>query len=211
MGCDIAQGTGNDKSAIAIRNGNKIVFAKTYNLELFDLIEQIKAIAKEYEVSRINIEQDGVGRDKYLILKDSGLPVFGIQTGGGAGQQDTDFIFNKAENDERKKTFSRKRDEVWWNLRTLMNPLRPQVPESQGKLPLLLPDSVMLRQELSAITYSRNESGKIKIISKAELKNKIDRSSDLADSIVFACAEMGDDFYMPCAFGAINISSNRIS
>ena len=67
----------------------------------------------------------------------------------------------------------------------------------------------MLRQELSAITYSRNESGKIKIISKAELKNKIDRSSDLADSIVFACAEMGDDFYMPCAFGAINISSNR--
>lgn len=211
MGCDIGQGTGNDKSAIAIRNGNKIVFAQTYNLELFDLIAKITELHKQYEVNRINIEQDGVGRDKYLILKDSGLPVFGIQTGGGAGQQDTDFIFNKAENDERKKTFSRKRDEVWWNLRTLMNPLRPQVPESQGKLPLLLPDSVMLRQELSAITYSRNESGKIKIISKAELKNKIDRSSDLADSIVFACAEMGDAFYMPCAFGAINISNdNRI-
>ena len=35
MGVDVAQGTGNDKSAIAIRNGNKIVFAQTFNLELF--------------------------------------------------------------------------------------------------------------------------------------------------------------------------------
>ena len=207
-GIDVAQGTGNDKSAIAIRNGNKIIFAKTYNLELFALIEKIKNICKEYNVSRINIEQDGVGRDKFLILQDSGLPVYGIQTGGGAGMQDTDFVFNKAANEEKKKTFCRKRDEVWWNLRNLMNPYRPQVPETQGKLPLILPDILMLRQELSAITYSKNESGKIKIISKAELKNKIDRSSDLADSIVFACAEMDDDFYMPCSFGAINISSS---
>lgn len=208
MGIDVANGLGNDKSAIAIRNGNKIVFAETFNLELFDLIEKIKEIAKEYSVNRINIEQDGVGRDKFLILKNSGLPVFGIQTGGGAGQQESDFIFNKTENEERKKTFFRKRDEVWWNLRELMNPLRPQVPDTQGKLPLLLPDTTMLRQELSAITYDRKNGGKIKIISKAELKNKIDRSSDLADSIVFACAEMGDDFYMPCSFGAINISNN---
>ena len=81
--------------------------------------------------------------------------------------QDTDFVFNKAANEEKKKTFCRKRDEVWWNLRNLMNPYRPQVPETQGKLPLILPDILMLRQELSAITYSKNESGKIKIISKS--------------------------------------------
>ena len=48
-GIDVAQGTGNDKSAIAIRNGNKIIFAKTYNLELFALIEKIKNICKEYK------------------------------------------------------------------------------------------------------------------------------------------------------------------
>lgn len=209
MGVDIAQGTGNDKSAIAVRNGNKIIFAQTYNLELFDLIEKIKEIYEQYNVQRIYIEQDGVGRDKFLILEKVGLPVFGIQTGGGAGQQNTDFIFNKEENERRKKDFNRKRDEVWWHLRELMNPLRPKVPETEGMLPLLLPDSNMLRQELSAITYSRSENGKIKIISKADLKEKIDRSSDLADSIVFACAEMSDDFYMPCAFGAINISNNR--
>ena len=207
MGVDVAQGTGNDKSAIAIRNGNKIVFAQTFNLELFDLIEKIKELYTEYNVQKIYVEQDGVGRDKFLILEKIGLPVFGIQTGGGAGQQNTDFIFNKDENERRKKDFARKRDEVWWHLRELMNPLRPQVPETQGMLPLLLPDIIMLRQELSAITYTRADNGKIKIISKADLKTKIDRSSDLADSIVFACAEMEDDFYMPCAFGAINISN----
>ena len=207
MGVDVAQGTGNDKSAIAIRNGNKIVFAQTFNLELFDLIEKIKELYTEYNVQKIYVEQDGVGRDKFLILEKIGLPVFGIQTGGGAGQQNTDFIFNKDENERRKKDFARKRDEVWWHLRELMNPLRPQVPETQGMLPLLLPDIIMLRQELYAITYTRADNGKIKIISKADLKTKIDRSSDLADSIVFACAEMEDDFYMPCAFGAINISN----
>lgn len=137
------------------------------------------------------------------------MPVFGIQTGGGAGIQNNEFVFNKAGNEQKKRDFYRKRDEVWWHLRELMNPLRPQVPESLGKLPLLLPDNPMLIQELSAITYKReNDNGKIKIISKVELRNKIDRSSDLADSIVFACAEMEDDFYMPCAFGAINISNN---
>lgn len=213
MGVDVAQGTGNDKSAISVRNGNKIVFAETFNLELFDLIEKIKEIYHQFNAQKIYIEQDGVGRDKFLILEKIGLPVFGIQTGGGAGVQNADFVFNKEGNEQKKRDYYRKRDEVWWHLRDLMNPLRPQIPESLGKLPLLLPDSTMLRQELSAITYTREgSSGKIKIISKAELKNKIDRSSDLADSIVFACAEMEDDFYMPCSFGAINISNetNRL-
>lgn len=194
MGVDIAQGTGNDKSAIAIRNGNKIVFADTFNLELFDLIEKIKELYHKFGASRINIEQDGVGRDKFLILEKIGLPVYGIQTGGGAGQQGNGFVFDKSENERRKKDFYRKRDEVWWHLRELMNPLRPQIPETQNQLPLLLPDTSMLRQELSAITYKKSDDGKIKIISKDELKKKIDRSSDLADSIVFACADMSDDF-----------------
>lgn len=206
-GVDVSNGIGGDASAIAVRNGNKIIFADTFNLQLFDLIDKIKEIYTKYNVSRINIELDGVGRDKYLILQNSGLPVYGIQTGGGAGQQGDEFIFNKNENDRRKQDFHRKRDEVWWNLRNLMNPLRPNIPETEGKLPLLLPDNTMLRQELSAITYSKTDYGKIKIISKEDLRNKIDRSSDLSDAICFACYGQDDHFYMPCTFGAINISS----
>lgn len=206
-GVDVASGVGGDKSAISIRNGNKIIYCETFNLDLFGLIEKIKELYVEYKISRINIELDGVGRDKFLILEKSGLPVYGIQTGGGAGQQDNEFVFNKAENDRRKKDFYRKRDEVWWNLRDLLNPLRPKIPETEGKLPLLIPDNTMLRQELSAITYSRINSGKIKIISKDELRNKIDRSSDLSDSICFACYGMDDGFYMPCAFGGISIGA----
>lgn len=210
MGVDVAQGTGADNSAIAIRNGNKIIYAKIFDLELFQLIEKIKEIYAKYNVSKIYIEKDGVGRDKFLILQQSGLPVVGIQTGGGAGLPPDSYVYNKEENDRKKKEFTGKRAEIWWHFRELMNPLRPKIQETKGQLPLLLPDSEMLRQELSAITYSRTDAGgKIKIISKEALKDKIDRSSDLADSIVFACSEMNNSFYMPCAFGSIQISSTR--
>lgn len=208
FGIDIGNGVGNDKSAISIRNGNKIIFSQTYNLELFSLIDKIKELNDEYKPSKICVELDGIGRDKYLILQNMGLPVQGVQMGGGAGLQDSDFIFDKSGNDKKKQDFFRKRDEVWFDLRKLLNPYRPKLPESEGKNSLLLPDITMLRQELSAITYSKNESGKIKVVSKEELRKKIARSTDLADSIAFACYGLDNDFYMPCNFGAINISSN---
>lgn len=213
FGIDIGNGVGNDKSAISIRNGNKIVFSQTYNLELFDLIDKIKELNDEYNPSKIVVELDGIGRDKFLILQQMGLPVQGVQMGGGAGIQDSDFIFDKTGNEQKKQDFHRKRDEVWFDLRNLMNPYRPKLPETEGKLSLLLPDNTMLRQELSAITYSKNDTGKIKVISKDDLRKKIARSSDLADSVAFACYQLDNEFYMPCAFGAINISNeiNRVN
>lgn len=207
FGIDIGNGVGNDKSAISIRNGNKIVFAETYNLELFDLIDKIKELNDEYKPSKIVVELDGIGRDKYLILQQLGLPVQGIQSGGGAGSPNNEFMFDRMANDKKKQDFYRKRDEAWWNLRDYICPYRPTMSETEGKLPLLLPENTALRQELSAMTYYKTDNGKIKIVSKEELRKKLGRSPDIADSIVFACYNSGG-FYMSCAFGAINISSN---
>ena len=207
FGIDVGNGVGNDKSAIAIRNGNKIIFAETYNLKLFALIDKIKELNNKYNPTKICIELDGIGRDKYLLLEQAGLPVFGIQSGGGAGAQDNEFSFNKMENEKKKQDFYRKRDEAWWNLRDFLNPYRDKLDKTKGQLPLLLPDKASLRQELSAITYKKNDSGKIKIVSKEEIRNKLGRSTDIADSIVFACYGQ-DDFFTSCGFGAINISSN---
>ena len=206
MGCDIAQGTGHDKSAITIRNGNKVILCETFNLSLFELLDKIEELYNEYNVEKINIETDAVGRDKYLLLEQRGLPVVGIQAGGGVGEQGTDFVLDKEKQDRLKKEFCGKRDEIWWNLRALLNPNRDRIDETKDQLPALIPNKEALRQEMSAVTFKRNDKAKIKIASKDEIREKISRSPDLLDSIILAFADTGDGFYLNCNFGAINIA-----
>ena len=75
-----------------------------------------------------------------------------------------------------------------------MNPDRRLLEEFSNELSILLPPKEMLRQELSAMTFKRNDKSKIKIASKDEIKAKISRSPDMCDSIVMAFAN-SDDFY----------------
>ena len=209
LGCDIAQGGSNgDKSAITVRNGNKVIFAMTYNLELLELVDKIEEVFYRFDADKIIVERDGVGKDKILLLQEKDLPVIGVQMGGGAGITDKDYIFDKEENDEIKKSFYRKRDEVWWNLRSAFNPLRDKQPTSKDLLPILIPDIPMLRQELTAMAYSK-DGGKVKIISKAELKNKIARSPDLADSVALAFSQSDEDLSALGSFCGISVSNNR--
>ena len=63
----------------------------------------------------------------------------------------------------------------------------------------------MLRQELSAITFKRNDKSKIKISNKSEIKTKISRSPDMCDSIVMAFAN-SEDFYSGGSFAMINVA-----
>ena len=209
MGLDIAQGTnsaGSDKSAVVIRDGNKVLFAQTFNLELFELLEKIEELFKEYNCEKINIETDGVGRDKYLLLEQRGLPVVAIQSGGGVGDQNSEFVLDKEKQDRLKKEFCGKRDEIWWNLRNLLNPYRDKIEETKDQHSILLPNIESLRQEMSAATFKRNDKSKIKVSSRDEIKDKIGRSPDLLTAVIMAFAETGDGFYLNCNFGAINVA-----
>lgn len=206
MGLDIGQGTGNDKSAICIRNGNRVLFAETFNLELFELLAKIEELFFQYNVEKINIETDGVGRDKYLLLEQRGLPIIGIQAGGGVGEQGSEFVLDKEKQERLKKDFCAKRDEIWWNLRDLLNPYRSRIEETSGQHFILLPNIEALRQEMSAATWKRNERQKIKICSVDEIKEKIKRHPDLLTAVIMAFADTGDGFYLNCNFGAINIT-----
>ena len=192
MGIDVAQGTGADNSAISIRNGNKIIFCEVFNLKLFELLDKIEELYHQFDVESINIETDAIGRDKYLMLEQRGLPVCGIQAGGGAGLQNSEFVEDKEKQARLKKEFAGKRDEIWWNLRELMAPYRPEMEETKGEYPILLPQKEMLRQELSAVTYE--PVPKVKIASKKQIKSILNRSPDLLDSVILAFAN-SDDFY----------------
>ena len=208
MGVDIAKGTGADKSSIAIRNGNRIIFFQRVNLELNELLDFIQQKYIEYNVHHINIETDGVGYDKYLLLKQRGLQVNGIQSGAGAGNPNAKVGYKKEKSDEKKKTFDRKRDECWWYMRKMMNPSRSEVEESKGKLPLLLPHNEDLIKELQVLTYG-DKNGKIKIVDKDTIRKKIGHSTDLADSICFACYEDDTEFHLTRAFGGFSVSNRR--
>lgn len=205
MGLDIGQGTGSDKSAISIRDGNKVIFSETFNLTITPLLDKIEELYNQFGVQCINIETDGVGRDKFLLLEERGLNVNAIQVGGGVGVQGSSFVEDKERQEQLKKDFVGKRDEVWWNLRNLLNPDRKLLEEFSDELPVLLPPKEMLRQELSAITFKRNDKSKIKIASKDEIKSKISRSPDMCDSVVMAFAN-SDDFYSGGSFNMINVA-----
>lgn len=205
MGLDIGQGTGSDKSAISIRDGNRIIYSETFNLALTPLLDKIEELYNQFNVQCINIETDGVGRDKAILLEERGLNVNYIQVGGGVGIQGSEFIEDKEKQEQLKKDFCGKRDEVWWNLRNLMNPDRRLLEEFSDELPVLLPPKEMLRQELSAMTFKRNDKSKIKIASKEEIKAKISRSPDMCDSIVMSFAN-SDDFYSGGSLTMINVA-----
>ena len=202
MGVDVGGGSGADDSAISIRNGNKIIYCEKFNLETFELVDKIHEIFLEFDCDRIQIEKDGIGKDKYLLLEKLKLPVVGIQSGGSAGVQDDTWLFDKKANDELKKRFNRKRDELWSNLRDYLNPLRVQV---EGVLPILLPNDEDLKKELPAITY--NDTGKFKVTPKDDLRKILKGSPNKADSVIFAFAECGEAFSTKYKFGAFNISS----
>ncbi len=201
MGVDVGGGSGADDSAITIRNGNRIIFCQKFNLEILELIDKITELFWEFSVTRIQIECDGIGKDKYILLEKSGLPVIGIQSGAGAGSNE-EFVFDKKANEEIKKRFNRKRDELWYNMRMAFNPLRLQV---EGKLPILIPKDEDLIKEFSAFQY--DDTSKIKVTSKDDLRKVLKRSPNKADSVLFAFADTGDTFFTSHKFGGFTISS----
>lgn len=211
MGVDVGAGKDNsDPSAIAVTHGNRLIYLEEFNLEILDMRDKILEIYKEYGVSSIRIETDGVGQPLYDVCKPFGLPLLGIQTGSGAGEDLTEsspYAFideeKKRKIQDLKRKFNCKRDELWWNFREMMNPYRF---EATGKPQILLPDIEALKNELSAFTYMNEK--KIMICSKKDLRKKLKKSPNSADAVMFAFAEIEKDFSLDCGFKAINLTSN---
>ena len=211
MGVDVGAGKDtSDPSAIAITCGNRLIYLEEYNLEILDMRDKILELYKEYNVESIRIETDGVGQPLYDVCKPYGLPLIGIQTGSGAGEDLTElspYTFideeKKRKIQDLKRKFNCKRDELWWNFREMMNPYRF---EATGKSQILLPDIESLRNELSAFTYTNDK--KIIICPKKDLRKKLKKSPNSADAVMFAFAEIEQDFSLDCGFKAISLTSN---
>jgi hypothetical protein len=154
-GLDVAR-YGDDSSVLCKRVGYKIVSLKVWNN--VDTVELAQAILTEYnkETNKpiaIFVDVIGVGAGVYDVLYKMNIPVFQA---------------NVASTPTNKK-FLNKRAECYWTLREKIHLLQ-------------LPMDNNLVDELQ-IEYFFTDTGKIQLESKREIKKRIGRSPDRADSI----------------------------
>jgi len=111
----------------------------------------------------------GYGSSAYDIAKDS-IPCYPFNASEGSERRDKSGKFK----------FVNKRAEAYWKLREMLDP--------KSDYEIALPDDNKLRQELCAPNFKVVKSG-IQIESKDSIKDKIGRSPDRADGVVYAFYE----------------------
>lgn len=186
MGVDISGGLGRDFSTIAIRDGNKIIFLEEYQLNAPDLEEKIIELYREYGCEYCCVERDGLGTPicDHLEARDV-VNLVRINSGGGAGIEEPMSYEEEVLSKEKKEQFYRKRDELWFNLRDLLNPFT-------NTLPILLPKHHKLKKHLMCASWKKGQTNKIQVSPKEEMRKKIKESPDLADAVIFAFAPLGE-------------------
>lgn len=173
VGVDVAYG-GMDETVVAVRFGDAI--RRLYRYRNADTRETAAEAA-------IHLHETGT-----VAVVD----VIGI----GAGVFDTlrawrksnkhvaDVVpFNAAASTSRKDKigqfkFKNDRAAAWWRMRELLDPARGST--------VMLPNDQRLIQELSAVKYKYLAGGVIQIESKDDIKKRLGRSTDSADSVIQA-------------------------
>ena len=132
------------------------------------------------------LERDGIGKPIYDHLEERDvINIIPINSGGGAGFEEPISYEEEVKTKEMKELYNRKRDELWFNIRNLLN---PYIQEN----PILLPKNQKLKRHLMCADWKKNQTGKIQVAPKEEMRKKIKESPDLADAVMFAYAPVGE-------------------
>lgn len=188
MGVDISGGLGRDFSTIAVRDGNKVIYLEEFQLRAPELEEKIIDTYNYYGCSYCCLERDGLGKPIYDHLDERGvINVIPINSGGGAGFEEPLNYDEETQTKEARELYYRKRDELWFNIRNLLNPYAQ-------KNPILLPRNQKLKRHLMCADWKKGQTGKIQVSPKEEMRKKIKESPDLADAVIFAFAPVGENY-----------------
>lgn len=186
MGVDISGGLGRDFSTIAVRDGNKVIFLDEYQLNAPQLEDKIIEVYNKFGCEYCCVERDGIGKPIYDHLEYRNvINIIPINSGGGAGIEEPLTYDEEIKTKEAKELYNRKRDELWFNLRNLLNPFT-------NTFPILMPKHFKLKRHLMCATWKKGSTGKIQVSPKEEMRIKIKESPDLADAVIFAFADIGE-------------------
>ena len=172
LGVDVARG-GMDLSAIAVRQGAKILSIETFsNMDGPLLAGEIAVRYRRLKASRANIDIIGLGAAVEDALKD---PVYHDITVVPVNVATSSDVLDSDGN----RKYQNLRAELWWTLREALDP--------KTKDPLALPPGDSLLGDLAAPKYDFRK-GWIQIEAKEETKHRLGRSPDEGDAVMLTFA-----------------------
>lgn len=167
-GIDVAR-YGDDSTCIAIVRRNALVEIREYSgIDLVKTTNIVRMLITEENIpaSNIAIDIDGIGAGVYDNLRSYGYELNPVM--GGAKPLE---VFNQS------YQFRNLRSQLYWNMRELIRTKQ-----------LALYNNQALYSELTAIKYKISQDRMIQIESKDEIKKRLGKSPDLADSLCYALA-----------------------
>lgn len=188
-GLDIAD-DGEDKNAIVIRKGSKVIFIDEWNgIDTAQTTMKALEYCKEYKVKYLNYDSIGVGAGVKGTLNMIGHD--GITT-NAISVAESPTVGNYGEK-EKKDTFINLKAELWWLMRDrFINTYKFTLGEYVDMDEVIsLPNNSVLLSELSQPLYFFNSNGKIQIESKKDMKRRGIKSPNIADALMLSFAETG--------------------
>ncbi|MCH7606590.1 MAG: hypothetical protein IH962_05485 [Chloroflexi bacterium] len=163
LAVDVAR-FGSDRSVILRRRGQVVEEIQTYRkMDTMQLAGWVVAAIREYEPSRMYIDEIGVGAGVVDRLREEGYSVRGIN------------VARRARQDE---LFANQRAEGYWRLRELFASAQISIPADN-----------QLMGELAALRYSYDSQGRILLESKDSSRGRGLPSPDKADALMLAFLE----------------------
>lgn len=154
---------GDDRTALAKRRGRALMepVVSWRGLDTMQTAGKVKALYDDTppaeQPSHIVVDTIGIGSGVADRMREMGLPV---------------FMLNVSERPSVDGKFAKLRDELWWKARQWFEGLDVQMVDDA------------LAAEMADILYGYTSNGQIKIEGKAETKERLGRSPDLADAFV---------------------------
>jgi len=170
LGVDVARG-GMDKSAIAARQGNKILWVKTYSgLDTQQLAGEVMSEYRACGASCANIDSIGLGAGVADELKHHrDINYAEVNVAGSSDKKDKDG----------NRKYQNLRSELWWRLREALDP--------KGDELLALPVHNDLLADLAAPKYDFAK-GWVQVERKEDTKKRLGRSPDAGDAVMLTFA-----------------------
>lgn len=185
LGVDVAA-DGGDEFVIARADGMhaRIIHTSTHNDNAVEVagivLEAILAAQEDHEARgigervRVKIDSIGVGWGVSSLLVEWGKE----------GRHAAEIVpVNVAEKAQDSAKFTNQRAEMWWAMRSLLQP------DSNGQQELTLDIGRRELLQLTAPTYRSNSTGRLQIESKADMKRRGVTSPDRAEALLLAVFE----------------------
>ncbi len=157
---------GDDRTALVIRQGRKIVHTRTWqHMDTMQVVGLLIKAREEHNIDMAFIDVGGLGAGVVDRLRELGHGKWCKAVNSGETPVEADKYFNK-------------RAEMWGRLRDWLK-----------EPPVALPDSDELQADLMAPGYSYDSHTRLKLEKKEDIKRRGLRSPDLGDALALTFAQ----------------------